>query len=67
MTDKSKTTTTETPPEPEAPKTVSGRAALILDRLDANPFAAGSDTVRELAGLVAELAAVVESQPAKEA
>ena len=67
MTDKSKTTTTETPPETEAPKTVSGRAALILDRLDANPFAAGSDTVRELAGLVAELAAVVEAQPTKEA
>ncbi|WP_026783149.1 hypothetical protein [Pleomorphomonas koreensis] len=60
MTDKSKTTA-----EQEAPKSVSGRAALILERLDANPFAAGSDTVRELAGLVAELAAAVEASPAK--
>ena len=67
MTDK-----TETPPEaliaePETPTTVSGRAALILERLDANPFAAGSDTIRDLAGLVAELATAVEAATAKDA
>lgn len=70
MSDKSKSTTEITPTdataEPETPQTVSGRAALILDRLEANPFAAGSDTIRELVGLVADLAAVVEAQPTKE-
>lgn len=67
MTDKTQAPTEAVAVEPETPTTVSGRAALIIDRLDANPFAAGSDTIRDLAGLVAELAAVVEATPAKEA
>ncbi|MBS1164211.1 MAG: hypothetical protein H6R00_236 [Proteobacteria bacterium] len=67
MTDKTQAATDAPAAEPEAPTTVSGRAALILDRLDANPFAAGSDTIRDLAGLVAELAAAVEAATAKDA
>lgn len=67
MTDKSNAAPEATAGEPETPTTVSGRATLIIDRLDANPFAAGSDTIRDLAGLIAELAAIVEATPAKEA
>lgn len=67
MTDKSNAAPEASASEPETPTTVSGRAALIIDRLDANPFAAGSDTIRELAGLVAELATAVEATPAKDA
>ncbi len=65
MTDTSKSPAEASITEQAAPTTISDRAALILERLDANPFAAGSDTIRDLAGLVAELAAVVEAVPTK--
>lgn len=67
MTETNKAPTEAPTVEPETPTTVSGRAALILERLDANPFAAGSDTIRDLAGLLVELATAVETAAAKDA
>ncbi len=54
---------TEVPTQP----TIVGRADALIEQLNANPFAAGSDMIRELAVLVAELAAAVETVPAKDA